>query len=51
MPNVLVQVKADIHKAFNNIDTSEQNSFLSILENQILELSKADQKVRQLVSK
>lgn len=52
MPNILVQVKADINKAqTNSTNTAEQNSFLSILENQIMELPKPDHKVRQLVSK
>lgn len=54
MPNILVQVKADLQKVTQDskIDESpEYQNFLSIMENQIIELHKSNHKVRQLVSK
>ncbi|XP_014218558.1 T-complex protein 11-like protein 1 [Copidosoma floridanum] len=53
MPNILVQVKADIMKASPNLsnvaDIPEQN-VLSILENQMIKLPKPEHKIRELVT-
>ena len=55
MPNIFVQVKADIQKIqkelTNTVENPEQDNVLTILENQIMELPKPDHKVRQLASK
>ncbi|KAJ8675483.1 hypothetical protein QAD02_011269 [Eretmocerus hayati] len=53
MPNVLVQVKTEIQKAQQNLaysETPEFKEFSSILDKQILSLSKPDHKVRELVT-
>ncbi|OXU26289.1 hypothetical protein TSAR_012562 [Trichomalopsis sarcophagae] len=53
MPNILVQVKADLQKVTQDskIDSSpEYQNFLSMMETQIVELHKSDHKVRELVT-
>ena len=49
MPNIIVQVKADIEKIQPN-PTEESSEVFSILDNQIMELPKQEHKIRELVS-
>ncbi|XP_011500753.1 PREDICTED: T-complex protein 11-like protein 1 [Ceratosolen solmsi marchali] len=53
LPNIVIQVKADIEKiqdSANAVSSVERNNCLSMLEKLILELSRADHRIRQSIS-